>query len=174
MNKFSDHTQPRNINPLCKNYDYGEGFYMNMQKFKSIKDFLNKKKKRKKKSNISARLKLLKLAIDFSTDAQTTPIDGPTGGFIGGLTDQYTPMGFNNKMPQELDFGTDHQEEEPHHKITELLDQFLKGFESPLYGLPDGVDGFERDHIKVLTPDYQRYWGTDDNGNLIYENDPYA
>jgi hypothetical protein len=35
------------INPIRKNYDYGEGLYSGkMNKFKSVRDFLKKKKKK--------------------------------------------------------------------------------------------------------------------------------
>lgn len=35
------------VNPIRKNYDYGEGLYSGkMNKFKSVRDFLKKKKKK--------------------------------------------------------------------------------------------------------------------------------
>ncbi len=35
----------RNIEPLKQNYDYGDGLYMNMDKYKSIEEFRNRKKR---------------------------------------------------------------------------------------------------------------------------------
>lgn len=43
--------------PVRKNYDYGEGFYHGrMDRFKSVKDFLNKRKKLRKKKQTIAKL----------------------------------------------------------------------------------------------------------------------
>ena len=44
----------RNINPLLKNYDYGDGFYSNMEKYKSVSDFKKRKKKMKKRKKLLA------------------------------------------------------------------------------------------------------------------------
>lgn len=42
-------------NPVRKNYDYGEGLYFgNMNKFKSVRDYLDRRKKRKNKKKIAA------------------------------------------------------------------------------------------------------------------------
>jgi len=37
----------RNDQPLRKNYDYGEGLYMNMDQYKSVSDFLRKKRRKR-------------------------------------------------------------------------------------------------------------------------------
>jgi hypothetical protein len=52
------------INPVRKNYDYGEGLYSGkMNKFKSVREYLKSKKSKKKKSFAS----LLEQIEEFST-----------------------------------------------------------------------------------------------------------
>ena len=44
-------------NPVRKNYDYGEGLYFgSMGKFKSVRDYLDRRKKNKKSKKIIAEL----------------------------------------------------------------------------------------------------------------------
>lgn len=49
--------------PVRKNYDYGEGFYHgNMNKYKSVDEFLNKRKKlRKKKKTIASLVQIIEI-----------------------------------------------------------------------------------------------------------------
>ncbi len=49
--------------PVRKNYDYGEGLYHgNMDKYKSVSEFLNKRKKlRKKKKTIASLVKAIEV-----------------------------------------------------------------------------------------------------------------
>lgn len=123
--------QPRYKEPFFHNYDLyetpgehtpGGGFYQNMDKYKSVKDFIDKKRERvknkyksddswklddgsvtKKNPNISARAALLnrivKLAIDFPIDDQigSGSILGDSGSYsdsvpIGGQLDEYLPL----------------------------------------------------------------------------------
>lgn len=128
--------QPRFKEPLFHNYDLyetegvdgkaehgpGAGFYQNMDKYKSVSDFIKKKRERNshkyecddswieddgtitKKKNKTARRRALlnifiKYAIDFPIDDQigSGPILGDSGTYsdsvpIGGQLDEYLPL----------------------------------------------------------------------------------
>lgn len=147
--------QPRFKEPLYHNYDLyetegvngpakhgpGTGFYQNMNKYKSLSDFINKKRKRNKDKykaddsyiedngnitkNISVRkaffVSLMKKeAIDFPIDEfiGSGPILGDSGTVaasipIGGQLDEYLTMpDSEGKLPTELNFGRDYSEDE--------------------------------------------------------------
>jgi hypothetical protein len=48
-----DHKAPPELNPVRKNYDYGEGLYSGMFKYKSVEDFLKARKEKKKKYSLA-------------------------------------------------------------------------------------------------------------------------
>ncbi len=138
--------QPRFKNQLFKNYDYienptgpGAGLYQNLDKYKSVSDFLKKKRERnkdkyeaddswieddgkisKRKNKIKRRLALLSLAIDFKIDdqIQSGPILGDSGTvsdsvYVGGLMDTTFPLpDFEGKTPEQLNFGRDYVEDQ--------------------------------------------------------------
>lgn len=145
--------QPRFEEPLYRNYDlydvpgvsskpkHGPGAGWNeMDKHKSIKDFVKSRRKKlkdkykaddswiqddgslsKKDPAIKARAalfaKLTKTAIDFAIDEQVTPILGDEGTYsgsaqIGGILDKYLPEDdFEGKSADKLNFGRDYTEE---------------------------------------------------------------
>jgi hypothetical protein len=138
--------QPRFKEPFYKNYDLyetegvsgpakhgpGSGFYQNIKNYKSVSDFLKKKrennkgkyksdeqkKRSRKKKMANRRIQILasitKVAIDFPSDALFTLIDdvendnplhdaAPIGGLRGG---EYVPSpDLKGGLPHSLDFG---------------------------------------------------------------------
>lgn len=193
--------QPRFKEPFFKNYDLyetegvdgpakhgpGAGLYQNMDKYKSVSDFLAKKRKRNKdkykaddspkKSRSQRRMALLqKIAIDFPVDDQVNnsiPFSGEGGSVgesaqIGGYLDKYLPQDdFEGKSPDQLDFGRDYVSDSPEaDKPEDAGDLPVK--EPHLYGLPDGMAPEELDADKTIstrTPEY----GTTDSGNTLYD-----
>lgn len=179
--------KPRFDEPIYNNYDLydvegkqgpGSGFYQNMHKYKSVKDFINKKrklfkKKYKNKNKMARRILLLsafmKKAIDFSIDDQiksNTIIENydTYNDYvqIGGNLDQYLPLeDFEGKSVDKLNFGRDYIDE------LQLLfdDLILNPKETDLYGLPDGIiDKEDLDSPSKKNP----YYGTTDSGNTSY------
>jgi hypothetical protein len=144
--------QPRFKEPFFRNYDLyetegvdgkaehgpGAGLYQHMSDYKSVADFLKKKRERnsdkykaddsvqeddgKINKTKSARRKALlahfiKNAIDFPVDDQiSNPILGESGAYsdsvpIGGMLDEYLSLDdFEGKSPDKLDFGRDYTE----------------------------------------------------------------
>lgn len=134
--------QPRFKEPFYRNYDlydvpgeHGPGSgYTHMNEFKSVKDFLNhrrKKLKDKYKADDSWQLdngtrtkkqarsillnRLVKVAIDFPIDDQiSSPILGDSGTYsdsvpIGGQLDEYLTLpDFEGKSVDQLNFGRDY------------------------------------------------------------------
>lgn len=105
--KSPQHEYPRGV--LYKNYDLyetegvdgpakqgpGAGFYQNMHKYKSVTDFLAKKRKRKKKMR-RRKIALKALAIDFNLDQSVNTIPYET--------EPVSPIGiFDNINPEISD-----------------------------------------------------------------------
>lgn len=191
--------QPRFKEPLFKNYDLyetegvngpakhgpGTGFYQHMNEYKSVSDFLSKRRKKNKnkykadntkKSRMDRRLALLKVAIDFPVDDQvheTIPFSGDDGAGsvaesnqIGGYLDKYLPENdFEGKSPDQLDFGRDYANDLPESETEGDAD--LPNKEPGLYGLPDGMDPSELDADKTISPRHLDY-GTTNSGNTLY------
>ena len=63
MNKRVDLDSRPYPSPVRKNYDYGEGFYHgNMSRYKSVDEFLKKRKKlRKKKKTIASLVEAIEI-----------------------------------------------------------------------------------------------------------------
>lgn len=200
--------QPRFKEPFFTNYDLyetegvdgkskhspGVGFYQNLNDYKSVQDFLKKKRKRnhdkykaddsiqENNTKSARRIKLLSLiikqAIDFPIDEQiTNPILGDSGTYsdsvpIGGLLDEYLPWDdFEGKSPDELNFGRDYTEyTEPKYPIDieSIINKFLNGKEISLYGLPDGITPVSDLDADVSISNRNSDYGTTDSGNTLY------
>jgi hypothetical protein len=164
--------------PLHKNYDYGEGFYQNMQDYKSVKEFLKKRKKKNKKSSLRTKILkvLLKHAIDFPVDDSfKDPIQLEENNSIqtalpmGGLTDEYLPENDNeDKMPTTLNFGEDYQNDGSEEETIEDFLSEVNTSESPLLGLPDGLDSEDKTADKTISNRSSDY-GTTNSGNTLYD-----
>lgn len=191
--------QPRFKEPFYKNYDLynmpgehspGAGYH-ELMKEKSVKDFINKKRKKIKnkyiseksknrKKKIKARINLLskltKFGIDFPIDDMigSGPILGDSGSYsdsipIGGQLDKYLPeKDFSGKSPHELNFGRDYSESSVAPYLYDL-DKILSTKEPDLL-FPNGFDPEEDlDADKTIfdqNPDY----GKTDSGNTVYNN----
>lgn len=163
-----------------RNYDYGKGLYENMDKFKSVKDFLGQDDTFSSVSQF--RSKQDNNNIDFPSDQYSDPavetgIDEQADhntNELGGFLDDYLPENdFEGKDPSNLDFGRDYTEDSglgiSDDDLQEMVDKYLNP--SPthgLYGLPDGVDLPDEDlgDPTNLNPDF----GTTENGITMYED----
>lgn len=194
-NKNHNLDKARFTEPFYTNYDLyevdgvdgkakqgpGAGFYQKMHEYKSVSDFLKKKRKKRNKKKAELRMKILKslfkCAIDFPIDDQIkNPITPEQNSSIeislpfGGITDEYLPLNDKeDKDPTKLNFGRDYQNEG---EELETIEDFLKQInpsEPPLLGLPDGMDPKDETADKTLSNRYQDY-GTTDSGNKTYDN----
>lgn len=182
--------QTRFKEPFFRNYDlydtpgeHGPGSgYNHMLEFKSVKDFLNNRRKKTKgkyKAKKQARSillnRLVKVAIDFPIDDQiSSPILGDSGTYsdsvpIGGQLDEYLTLpDFEGKSVDQLDFGRDYTEDEQVDKDLDLeafIEKYLNPAEPSLYGLPDGISPPE--DLDAPSDENPQY-GTTDSGSTIY------
>lgn len=177
--------EPRFDEPFYKNYDLynvptlsgkpmgpGAGYH-DLMKYKSVSDFLKKKRKlpykgkeryvdsngKIKSARKSLLEKILKTAIDFKIDEQ---ISSPSIGWnnsnydnigeFGGMT-SYTPLNdIDDKSVNQLNFSNDIKD--------------LKTEKTDLYGLPDGLP--EDEELKDVG--HEQEYGTTDSGNTMYHN----
>lgn len=193
--------QPRFEKPFYRNYDLydvpgvskdsGPGTGAYHKKNKSIKEFLEKSRKRntykakdswnKKKSKRKARAKffykIIKNALDFTMDKhyKTPSILGDDGVYIdsagiGGYLDEYLPLNdFEGKTPSNLNFGRDYHDYEKA-ILLQMLDKILNPKEPEMLGLSNGFEPEEE-----LDPHYtlyhiNPYYQTTDLGSTIYDN----
>lgn len=151
--------------PLFKNYDYGisdkngpgTGLYQNLDKYKSVKDFIKSKRKRNKnKYKVKARMKLLskltKIAIDFPYDNDVTYIIGDTESY--NKPNQLGPgIGNSETFPSVVNLG-DYESYSTPIGIGGLTDKYLpqNDFEGKS---PEQLD-FGRDYVPANdeSPDY--------------------
>jgi len=157
--------------------------YQNMNKYKRVSDFLNKKRKRNKnkyKAEISKieslSNKFIKIALDFPIDdiINSTPILGDSGIImnsvpIGGRLDNVLPENdLEGKSPTTLDFGRDYVEDKiPFEELSKLIDKYLSPKEGEIMGLPQGIiDLEELDSPSSENP----YYGIIESGNILYPN----
>lgn len=141
-----------------------------------IEDNETNRKQRIQKMRIRAKLinKIIKNAIDFAIDDQVrNPIGWGSESTvadaapIGGNFDfAYPSTDFEDKKPEELEFGREHIDDKPDiSNIETLLEQYLRPVEPSLYGLSDGIDPKE----DLDSPsDEQSQYGTTDSGNISY------
>lgn len=193
----TSHPTARFKEPFFRNYDLyetegvdgkakhgpGAGFYQNMDQYKSVSDFLKKRRERNKdkykaddtsKKRATRRAALLKLAIDYPVDDQINSgiISNEDGvvnesNLIGGNLDEYLPEhDFEGKSPDKLDFGRDYVHEDPESSEKEEGGDFPKK-EPGLYGLPSGMEPEELDADKTISPRNLDY-GTTNSGNTLY------
>lgn len=202
--------QPRFVEPFYKNYDIydvesdtqqgpGTGAY-NTNKNKSIKEFINKSRKkiknkyepkdswikdRSKKRKVRAKFfsNIIKQAIDYPTDEtiKLSPILEQLDTYnnsvgIGGHLDEYLPLhDFENKSPNKLNFSRDYDNEkiDKHFReyiILKIMEKALNAKESDLLGL---FNGFEPEEDLDADKTFYRInpeYGVTDSGSLIYEN----
>lgn len=149
-----------------KNYDLygdesktspGEGFYSNMSKYKSTKDFINKKRQKRIKSFIRICM-LQKIAWEPSANIYFTTQDNSslnTATPFSGLTD--TGLLFNDidgKSQSELNHGFD-IEPDSESLIEDKKPTTPK--QPDIYGISDGLDSEEMDNVGpmgVINPYY--------------------
>lgn len=170
--------QPRFKEPFYKNYDLyetggehspGAGWH-HIMKYKSIKEYLDAKRKNKYKADdswiedngaVSKKARnlfflniLIKNGIDFPIDDQITSMPIKEVNQIGGYLDKYLPENDSeNKSPDKLNFGI-------------LEDEFSKENHKFL-GLPDGIEpdeDLDADSTNTVNPEY----GTTNSGNTLY------
>ena len=144
-----------------KNFDYGENVFSNMDKFKSIKEFTNKKRKKRVKLRKAA---LLSIALDFSLKDDTTINDpestvntpgefnDPYGNYgdvgvyhssnpAGGMTDTlHTLQDEDGKGWYDLDIGKLEDQKTPI-PFDEKLEKWLSMVDSgKLYGINSDLE----------------------------------
>lgn len=121
---------------LFKNYDYGDGLYQNMNDYKSVSDFLKKKRKRRK---IKRKLAFLKRSLDFYSD-NYDGIPAPLSLEMYN-TYYYTPLNDDDdKNISELNFGKDIEDVDGE-KLNETI-PISQNFENSFLdgGLPEDED----------------------------------
>jgi hypothetical protein len=115
VNKFADHVQAQ-PGVFYQNYDYGQqtksekentklgpgtGFYSNMDKYKSVKDFVNsdrKMKRKKRKKKLAFLILAEKLKLDLSGIPKDTIHDGYDEGEIISKDNTINGIPFTNRI----------------------------------------------------------------------------
>lgn len=150
---MSDNNIPRKI--FFRNYDtyesssgYGAGWH-SMYKYKSIKNFLKAKRKRKKSQ--AFRMRFFKKILAENSNGSI------------GLTGYFPNNDFEDKKTDKLNFGHDYIEDK-----AKLKNKALTPTPSALLGMPDGVDEEEKDADKTIS-EKNPYYGVTNLHNLTYE-----
>lgn len=190
-----------------RNYDLGKGLYENMDKYHSVEEFRDV-------NHLDFPIDDQVTPIIGDSESYQSPIQlgpsgpddttispdqvnlgntesYPNGAQLGGWLDKYLPHNdFDDKTPDELDFGRDYtdefdyqggrpyspddepkavKEQEESDKLDGLEDKYLSPAPTHgLYGLPDGVDLPDEDSGDPtnINPDF----GTTDVGITMYED----
>lgn len=116
---------------------------------------------------------MIKIAMDFPIDDQigSGSIIGDSGTYsdsaqIGGQLDEYLPLNdFEDKSPEQLNFGRDYVEDEDPPDVDRLIEKYLTPAEPGLFGMPDGIDS--KEDLDMPSQDQQQY-GTTNSGNTLY------
>jgi len=197
----------RNIIKISqRNFDYGKGLYENMEKYDNVKEFLGDENKLDFPSDDLGSGPIIGNSETYENPRRLgpvgTPIDMsispgqanngvsesyPYSAQLGGMLDKYLPQNdFEDKKPEELDFGRDYSDDHESlsgrcyeagdagplvesYRLEELIDKYLSPTPTHgLYGLPDGVD-LQDDEL--TSPNNQNpYYGTTDMGITMYED----
>lgn len=156
------------MNFIQKNYSPDESLFSNMKQYKSVKDFL-KKKKSKQRLRRLAMINFIARAIDFDIDQTITPIIGDGGSYqesvaVGGRTDKYLSMNdFDDKDVSKLNIGRDYDSEE----------KDGKGKSDKPIKTDHSINGLEREYNpEELEVNFNQnnYYGIQDAGNNAYSN----
>jgi hypothetical protein len=188
MAKKNEHAQARG-NVIYKNLDLyptdkngpGLSFYQELYKYKSVQDYLNKKRKKKKNKKIKRRKNAFLSIASF--DSQTTPLPMdpgiPGANQIGGVADHVTQQAdqFGNPPGNNLNYAVSKDFWEEIDQILSESANNLENFsiplnsaESPLHGMPDGIIGEEdRDYTHNLNNNY----GITNSGNQYANGVPF-
>ena len=126
-----------------KNLDLDESLYQNIQDFKSIDDFLKKRKKNKKIAFKNKNINLIKLAVDFYLDNQVTPIfnDNDEMSLMSGFYDiQSQPN--NERLVSELNYyqKEDYNVNAKKININNNILDLLKIIDPSLLMINDGIE----------------------------------
>jgi len=166
------HDKPRKL--FFKNYDLaddptgpGEGFFQNMHKYKSVKDFFKKKRLRKKAFEYF--FKLANEHEQYSLDKTLTSLPSTDMPYVqqpNGLTYLIAPENDDEgKDVSQLNFSQDYVNNEP---VAEKKKVNISNVpeESALYG--DNREIFVDDLYNEFTP--SKRYGITDSGNETYKN----
>jgi hypothetical protein len=151
-----------------RNFDYGAGLYMNMDKYDSVDAFREGDKN----------------SIDFAIDDQikSAPIIGEMGSYpasaqIGGYLDKYLPLDdFGGKSPDKLNFGRDYDDDDGLLEgldlgaLEQLMEKYLSKQEPGIFGLPDGIHPSEDEDPSATINHINPEAGETDSGNTMYED----
>ncbi len=147
---------------LRKNYDYGEGFYQNMNKYKSVNDFLKNRRRRK------IALLLISRGIDFSIDETVTPILDHRSDYaesVYGFGDYHMPLyDFEDKSIAELNHSTDYTTNETADPKNTLPIGVLEN---------DTVNGLNREYdVESLQDGFEKnlWYGMQESRNSAYRD----
>lgn len=159
---------------IYQNYDLyedgtgiGPGGGLHSGEYKSVKDFLKNKRKRKKKVRALLLSFLTKTATDYPLDSQVTPIISEESSYQaslgpGGMYDSLTPEpDEEDKSPDKLNFGRDYADQE----VIEKEDPGLTPAQPNWYGENSLLTREELDSLYDQDPRY----GIGDFGTNIYE-----
>lgn len=171
------------ISQFFNNYDYienssgpGKGFYGDMSKQKSVKDFFKKKKTRKKYYK-----SLLKAAQEkYIVDETLTGLPSTDSTYLnsiptGGLGDYGTPLNLNKNDSVKglsgdylLNGQKDYQQDNPVGE--KYLNEYLSPEESSIYGLDLDIDKSDLENHK---PRHNKYNVTDLKQDTFRDIKPY-
>lgn len=155
----------KNYDPYEDGTGVGPGGGLHSGKYKSVKEFLKKKRRRKIRSCLISFL--TKYAADYPLDSQVTPILSEESSYQasigpGGMYDSLTlEPDQEAKSPDKLNFGRDYADQE----VIDEVDPELTPAQPNWYGEKSLLSRDELDSLYDQDPRY----GIGDFGTNIYE-----